>query len=403
MENKIDIHKSSECYARTRDKFLSDNSISRRNRELISSFLNDCELGKTLKKRQKKVIKARRLLKYIYHLKFVTRCVEKDFDKLEMKDMEKFIFGLEKDTLQYIDRDGQTKIPKYSPETKRDIKVALRKFYKWLWGNCEKDPEITAWFDTSIEEKEPDSLEEKEIEKLVSFAPGIKEKAMVWTLFETGARAEEFLNVRIRHITDKGTHFTVRIEYPKTYKRSPPVFEAVFRVQGVSYLKKWLEIHPKKNDPHAQLFSVHYRWLCDFLKDLGKRALNKPVTPQLLRDSRATFLAKKKVGRYQMCKLMGWTMSSRMPDRYIDRAGVSEEEAIEAIRKDDLAKAEGENLELKRKFMELEKKYEEMNNISVARGKADNVMTRLLMDEEVQKILAKKIKELNLAKDILNA
>jgi len=102
-----------------------------------------------------------------------------------------------------------------------------------------------------------------------------------------------------------------------------------------------------------------------------------------------------------MCKLMGWSMSSRMPDRYIDRAGVAEEEAIQAIRRDALTTSESENLALKRKLLHMEKKYKGLHNISQLRNKADNVMTKLLLDEQVQKILARKIRELGLANEIL--
>jgi len=400
QEEKIDVHNSKKRYQRSKNKFLSDNSLSHRNKELIVSFLNDCELGKTLRRRQKKIIRERRLLKYLYHLKFVARCLAKDFDRIEMKDMENFIYGLESDTLIIADDTGEMKPKKYSPQTKRDIKVALRKFYKWLWGNCERDPEIVNWFDTSPPEKELDALDEKEVEHLVDFAPGIMEKALTWALFESGARPEEFLNVRLRHVTNKGTYFTIRIEYPKTFKRTTPIYEEPFRAKGFSYLQQWLDLNSRKNDPNAQLFPVGYRKVCDFIKELGKRALNKPVTPKLLRDSRATYLARKKVGRYQTCKIMGWSMSSRMPDRYIDRAGVSEEEAIEGIRRDELTKSEAENLELKRKVLNLEKKYRDLEEVSISREKPDKIMTKLLSNKEVQNMLIKKIKELDLTHEI---
>ena len=55
-EGKIDIHKSKEQYRRAIGKFESDTTISGRNRDLIAAFLRDCELGKTVKKRAKKII-----------------------------------------------------------------------------------------------------------------------------------------------------------------------------------------------------------------------------------------------------------------------------------------------------------------------------------------------------------
>lgn len=401
-EKKIDIYNSKIKYTSAVKKFSFDKSISKRNRELIISFLNDCALGKTLRQRQKKIIRERRLYKYLYHLKFVARCLQKDFDKMVMHDMEGFIRGLESDTLTITNKKGVKITKTYAPQTKRDIKVALRKFYKWLLGNCEKYPDIVAWFDTSIQEKEPDSLDEKQIEQMVSFATSIRDKALFWTLFESGTRAEEFLNIRIRHITDKKSYYTFRIEYPKTFKRTAPIYEEPFRAQGFSYLQQWLLIHPQKDDPHAPVFPVKYRQLCSLLKDIGKRSLKKTVTAHLLRHSRATYLAKKKVGRYQMCKLMGWSMSSTMPDRYIDREGITEEEAIESIRRDELAQSENVNIELRRKIIQLEKKCQTLESVSVTRNKADNIINKLFMDKEIQRILVTKIKELGLKSEVLN-
>ncbi len=87
------------------------------------------------------------------------------------------------------------------------------------------------------------------------------------------------------------------------------------------------------------------------------KALKKRIHAHLLRRSYATWLAGKKVGRYQMCKLMGWAMSSDMPDRYIDRAGVVEEETLQSIRGDDLTKEQAVNSDLKNNFVALEMKY----------------------------------------------
>ena len=102
-----------------------------------------------------------------------------------------------------------------------------------------------------------------------------------------------------------------------------------------------------------------------------------------------------------MCKLMGWSMSSRMPDRYIDRGGVAEEEALEAIRRDDLAKSEEVTIQLRRRIAELKRRNSELEKQSMGRNKADTIMTKLLLDKDVQKILISKIKELGLANDIL--
>jgi len=398
---KIDIHNTEQKYLRSKERLLSDETITMKNRELLTLFLNDCAMGKTVKNRQKKKIMPRRLYKYLYHLKMVSRCIQKDFDKLCTKDMESFIACLEGGDITVLNFKGKRTKKKYSANTIRDIKIALKKFYKWLWGDCDHYPEIVAWFDTSIQEPEVEALSEEEIISMVDFAHTVMHKALVWTLYESGARSEEFINIRLCHVTEKSSHYVLRIEFPKTFKRSPPIYESPFRAKGLSYLRQWLEQHPNKEQSSGQLFPISYKSMNNLLQELGSKALGRKVNPHLLRDSRATYLARKKVGRYQMCKLMGWSMSSRMPDRYIDRAGVTEEEAMEAIRRDDLAKSEETNMDLKRKLLELESRNRELENLSVNRSKADNIMNTLLKDKEVQDALSRKIRELGLADDII--
>lgn len=397
---KIDIHNSKAKYRNAIEKFKADGTISPRNQELISDFLRDCELGKTVKKRAKKIIGERRLFKYLFHLRTVAKAHDKPFDQWQMEDMEDFIIRLEKDLLEIKTRDGSLKRLVYSKQTKRDIKVCLRKFYKWLWGNNEQDPEIVAWLDTSEVKKDLDALSDKEVEQLVGYGKNLMEKALVWSLFESGARPEEFLNIRLKHVADKGTHYSLRIEYPKTFKRSCPVFEEPFRVHGFSYLKQWLDRHPKTQEPDAPLFPIPYSRFKKIMTRVGLKALNRDISPKLLRDSRATYLARKKVGRYQMCKLMGWAMSSRMPDRYIDRAGVEEEEAVNAIREDNATQVHQENLALKTQLLQAERRLREMEERLTGREKADGLMTRLMEDKAVQQLLVRKVKELKIA-DVL--
>jgi len=231
----------------------------------------------------------------------------------------------------------------------------------------------------------------KEIRRCVDFATSLKGKALIWTLFETGARAEEFLNIRLKDIEEKKSYFLVRIDYPKTFKRRLPVYE------GADYLRQWREKHPAKDQPNAQLFTMTYGALLKFLHRLGERVLGKKINPQLFRDSFATWLASKKVGRYQMCKLMGWAMSSDMPDRYIDRTGVVEEEAIQGIRGDELGKVSRENSELRTALKRLEAQSNEMRERLEKQEQIDRFLNLLLKDEKLGKVLLERIRAKGLA------
>ncbi len=55
----------------------------------------------------------------------------------------------------------------------------------------------------------------------------------------------------------------------------------------------------------------------------GKRALGKRVYPHLLRHTSATYWCNR-LSHFRLCKRFGWTMTSQMPQRYIDREGVDE-------------------------------------------------------------------------------
>ena len=319
--------------------------------------------------------------KSLYALRRINKWLgNKDFNNISQAGMEAFISRLEANQLT-VNKKGKEVSVRYKEWTQRDFKVILRKFYKWLLGANTTYPGIVSWIDTSIQEQPPPSLTLEEIKKCVDFTPNIKGKALVWALFETGARAEEFLNIRVGHVEDKQSHLLACIQFSKTYQRTLPIFE------GAQYLREWLSSHPNRDTPEAQLFPMGYGGLRLFLRRLGNRALGKPVRPHLFRDSFATWLASKKVGRYQMCKLMGWAMSSNMPDRYIDRAGVVEEEAIQSIRGDDLSKVERENLQLKSTLKRLETQANELAEKLEERSDIDRALKVLLKNPEIGKII----------------
>ncbi len=313
---KIDVHNVVGRYAKVLAEVEIDTSICVENRQHITEFLNACQLGKTVFGREKKRIGERRLLKYLYALRNINTWLgNKDFRTVSQSDMENFVARVDRNGLWKV-INGVSVSQSYSDWTRRDIKVCVKKFYKWLLGDGRQFPDIVAWIDTFITEQAPPCLTLDETRTLVDAASTIKGKSLMWALFETGARIEELLNVRLSHVSDKETHLLVWIEFPKTYKRNLPIFE------GSKYLRKWIEQHPERDNPNAQLFPMSYPTIAKFLKRLGERSIGKKITPHLLRHSFATWLASKKVGRYQMCKLMGWAMSSDMPDKYIDRVGV---------------------------------------------------------------------------------
>lgn len=276
---KIDIHGVERKYEVRLNKLETDKNILPRNRDLILKFLRDAQLGKTIKQGEKKKIGKSRCLKYISFLIMISGWLNKDFDKVEEKDMEKLILDLESDKLR---RKGGEK---YGEVTKVDFKKIIKKFYKWLLGNNEHYPDIVSWFDTSLEERDIPALNRKEVEKMIECTPKIMNKAVIMVLFDSGQRIEELLNNRLKHITKKEDYYMVRVEYSKTKPRTISV------PLCTKYLDDWLAIHPYKDKPEAQLFPVTYGQVTMMLRRLGKRVLGKSVYPHLLRHSSATYYA----------------------------------------------------------------------------------------------------------------
>ena len=94
-------------------------------------------------------------------------------------------------------------------------------------------------------------------------------------------------------------------------------------------------------------------------------------------------------------------MSSDMPDRYINRTGVVELEAIESIRGDELSKVERDNKELTLTLTRLEGQYNELQEKLAKRIDMDTFLSELLQDNELGKIIASRIKNKQLGDKLM--
>jgi len=375
--SKIDVHNVTKGYEKGLARFRNSDFHVPQNKKLILHFLKDCELGKTIKHHQKKKIGPGRCLKYLLILSQLSRWLNKEFDRVREKDMEHLISNLEKDS--YRKKDGKT----YSEETKADFKKALKKFYKWLYGDNEHYPELVDWIDTYVKEKEIPALSREEVEKMIEQTPNIRNKTIIMVLFDSGCRIEECLNITLKDLTKKEDYFLVRIVYSKTKPRT------ISLPMSTKLIEDWLSVHPEKNNPEAQLFPIKYPALRKSLQRRGKKALNKPVNPHLFRHSSATYYANK-LTYFQLCYRYGWSMSSRQPARYIDRAGIQEQQTARIIKSDEVSSVKEENKEIKEDLTRLRAQFNEINDL----------MLPLVKDPKLLGVLLKKIGEEGLAEKV---
>lgn len=314
------------------------------NKALLRRFIMDARLGKTIKKGAKKRVGGLRQAKYAHDLAKLDRFFRKSLDTLTEADMERFILALEDDRIRK--GNGQP----YAVETKVAVKKIIIKFYRWLNGG--ETPPLVSWIDTSFKLPDYHALRKEQVEAIVRLLPGMtpeltaRNRAIILFLFDSGARADELLNVRIRHLEVKDGEYRVRIEYSKTRPRTialPFCREAV---------DAWLDLHPLREEAEAQLFPLRHNALCNVVKRAGL-VIGEKITPHSLRHSSATYWASR-LTPFQLSYRFGWSMSSKQPSRYIDRAGVDQEKVMQVAQGETAAALREQNEELHRRLAVME-------------------------------------------------
>ena len=153
-------------------------------------------------------------------------------------------------------------------------------------------------------------------------------------LLDSGAKAEECLNVMVQDLNKVDDTYKVRIVHSKTKPRT------IHLPIATRFLDTWLQ--ERGSSPEEYLFPIAYDTMRVMWHRVGKKILKKQVTPHILRHSSATYYANL-LNHQQLCYRYGWAMASDMPNRYIDREGILEEETRHVAKAHDLAGLERQN------------------------------------------------------------
>jgi len=345
-----------------------------------------------------------RQVKYIYNLIQLSKWLGKKFQDAEKTDVINLVNKIEQ--------------MNYAEHTKRDYKVVIKRFFKWLRGTNEY-PEEVKWIKTTLKNDghllPEELLTVEDVEKLINAANHPRDKALIACLYESGCRIGELLSLRLKNIMfdDYGAKIIVD---GKTGMRRIRV------VSSVPYLATWIANHPLKNDPDAPLWvsigtrnkngAVKYRNIRKLIRELAKRGgIKKRVNPHIFRHSRATHLANH-LTEAQMNQYFGWVQGSDMPSTYVHLSGRDVDGAILSLY--GLKKDKKED---KEEFAPIKcPRCEVMNSpsgkfcikcgmpldiktaieIENERKKMDDIMSALMKDPEIQRLMAKKIMEMGL-------
>ena len=354
MNLKISIHNYNSDVEKRLD-YIQKWNIPERAKQDIKKFLSDLGSGKVNKGVQ---VSKRTQVKYISLLKSPLIYFNKPLEKIIKKDVEKYDKDLSTNKLL-----SEKKKP-FSFNMKKDVRIALRVLFKWKFGEP-KANELTDFFDVRDIRKTPDYLKEQEIEKLYKGCKTDEERYIIAVLFDSGARAEEFVNIRYEDIElpegkDNFVKITLKEEYSKTEGRTISLYWDKSEEAVTDFIKERIKQGIKSNE---QVLTMTYDAVRFFLSRLSQRVLKKPLHLHLLRHSSATYYATK-LNRQQLCYRYGWKFSSDMPDVYISRAGMNNKELDEKFEstelgelKTKLSKEEFERKKMQEDFDNREKEY----------------------------------------------
>lgn len=238
--------------------------------------------------------------------------IGKPFGELTKKDLVRWVENLEATC---------------SPGTVNLRKILSKRFLRWvLTGELKGGdyPECIAWLKPNPQRRSfpKQILSEVEVKHLVDACKTQRDRALVFTGYESGARPGELLTMRIEAVEFDRYGAIIRLD-GKTGERR------VRLVQSVPDLKLWLSMHPSGKTPSAPLWPTERnpnvpvglrRWQ-DLLGSLASRAgVNKGINPHLLRHTRATHLACV-LTEAQMREFFGWAKNSDMPTVYVHLSG----------------------------------------------------------------------------------
>ncbi len=383
------------------ERVREDKQLCEENRKLILDFADKCFADGLSKGR---------ICKILYTIRYIGGYVKKPFPQATKLDVQAVVVQIERNE-------------RYSEWTKYDFKVILKKFYKWLKGNDEVYPDEVRWIKPRIKNGNrmlPDNLvTEEEVKRMAEATLHPRDKAFVMILYESGCRIGEILSLKLQNVQFDEFGAILRVS-GKTGDRRVRV------VSSAPLIASWIDVHPDRSNPEAPLWAGRYKRYSKgsftyqtsmvMLKDTAKKAgVKRRIYPHLFRHSRATALASR-LTEAQMKEHFGWVQSSDMASVYVHLSGRDVDEALlktYGIKTGEVPKEEKFKPKncprCKTVSSPISKFCQKCGSVLDAgtvyemeneRGKADNLLNRLMKDEEFKNSVVKKITELGLDKEL---
>lgn len=262
-------------------------------------------------------ISVARIYKCMSTLKILSRMFCKSFDSATKDDIVALVAKFE--------------LMDLSEWTKRDYKVVLKHFFKWLRNSEDVMPPEVRWIRKlhSPKSRKPimpkDLLTNEEKLAMIKAALNPRDRALIEVFSESGRRLGEILTLHIRDVEfdEMGAKLLVNGKIGEDFARI---------ISSAPSLAIWLDNHPLRDDPDAPVWigfgrTNHLRQLSHsaaraILRNLANRAgiEGKRIHFYLFRYTRIDE-TQGVLTESQQCMMFGWRFGSRMPGTYFRRYG----------------------------------------------------------------------------------
>lgn len=338
---------------------------------------------------------------YLFCLAKLARALKKPFKQATKADLIDFL-------------------KEYSWYKSRSLKVSVKAFYKWLYGD-NGYPECASWIKTHGFEKRKlpeEILTKDEVKQLAEAAQNPRDRAIILMLYESGARAGEIAGLKIKHVQFDQYGAQIMLDGKTGMRR-------IRLIDCIPDLKLWLNHHPNAANPEAPLFIElrtntaidSHATLLHIIKTAANHAgIKKRIYPHLFRHSRATHLAQE-FTEQELKIIFGWAGGSKMPATYVHLSGgdidnkMLEKRGIIAKKTQEAngtlnfvicPRCSEKNTSVAKFCFScgLPIGNKELMEVERARAQADDVMGILLKDTEIRETMLRKITELGLGKKL---
>jgi integrase len=351
-----DIHNTNNLIE-TSLNIINSSLMTSKQKKDINLFVQDLKLGKIGKK-----VKERRIKNYLQFIIRLHEYFQKDFNKITDKEATKFYQDLQENKIKRI--NGMP----YSQSTKDEFVKTLKRFLGWSWGrNSIQYKKSISWMKEDYKTSDKKAITLKECESIVQNEKELRNKCLFKLLFDSGARIEEALNIKISDlkVVDNGQkYFLLHLRGTKT----PEANRTIAIPLSTKELNLWLKKHPTRND-NDYLFPIRYDNARKIIKIMSKKVLNFYLKPHELRHSSAThyiqhggFGAENIGGFYYR---YGWKFGSKEALTYIKTylygGEIGQEKVVKFIENCEIEKLQKENTQ-KTEIIKLMIEILEINN-----------------------------------------